>query len=58
MARWRDAVEAMMAKGATPTAIYDCLHLEEAEFTGSLSAIQRLYARLHGTREVWRLRKW
>lgn len=50
--RWSEAVQEMMAKGATPKAIYDCLRLEHSEFAGSLSAIKRLCARLHGEKEV------
>jgi transposase len=50
--RWSEAVQAMLAKGATPKAIYDCLRLEEREFAGSLSAIKRLCARLQGAKEV------
>lgn len=50
--RWSEAVQAMMAKSATPKAIYDCLRLEHQEFAGSLSAIKRLYARLRGQRPV------
>jgi hypothetical protein len=37
--RWSETVQAMMAKEATPQAIYDCLRLEHTEFAGSLSAI-------------------
>ena len=50
--RWTETVRAMMAKEATPKAIYDCLRLEHKEFAGSLSAIKRLYARLRGERPV------
>ncbi len=50
--RWVEVVQAMMAKDATPKAIYDCLRLEHEGFAGSLSAIKRLYARLRGDKEV------
>ena len=50
--RWSETVQAMMAKDATPKAIYDCLRLEHKEFAGSLSAIKRLYARLRGDTPV------
>lgn len=50
--RWRETVQAMMGKEATPKAIYDCLRLEHKEFAGSLSAIKRLYARLRGEQPV------
>lgn len=50
--RWSEAVQEMMAKSATPKAIYDCLRLEHSEFGGSLSAIKRLCARLGGEKEV------
>lgn len=49
---WSETVETMIAKGATPKAIYDCLRLEHEGFRGSLSAIKRLYARLRGDKEV------
>ena len=49
---WSETVEAMIAKGATPKAIYDCLRLEHQGFSGSLSAIKRLYARLCGEKPV------
>lgn len=50
--RWSEAVQEMMAKGATAKAIYDCLRLEQSEFGGSLSAIKRLCVRLHGEKGV------
>lgn len=49
---WGETVSAMMAKGATPKAIYDCLRLEHSEFAGSLSAIKRLYVRLRGEKAL------
>ena len=33
---WSEVVHAMLAKSATPKAIYDCLRLEHSEFAGSL----------------------
>jgi hypothetical protein len=50
--QWSETVRAMMAKEATPKAIYDCLRLEHQEFAGSLSAIKRLCARLRGDTPV------
>lgn len=50
--QWTETVQGMMAKDATPKAIYDCLRLEHAGFAGSLSAIKRLVARLRGDRPV------
>jgi transposase len=50
--RWSETVQAMMAKNATPKAIYDCLRLEHKEFAGTLSAIKRLYTRLRGDKPV------
>ena len=41
---WREQVEALVAGGAAPRAIFDRLRLEHAEFDGSLSAIKRLVA--------------
>lgn len=46
VACWSDRVRAMLEQGATPTAIYDCLRVQEPDFTGSLSAIKRLCLRL------------
>jgi transposase len=43
---WTAEVEALLHAGATPTAIYDRLRLEHADFSGSLSAIKRLCLRL------------
>lgn len=42
VAQWREAVACMLTGGASPTAIYDRLRLEEEEFSGSLSAIKRM----------------
>jgi transposase len=45
--RWREAIAARLTKRATPTAIHDWLRVEYAsEFTGSLSAVKRMCARL------------
>lgn len=46
VASWRERVQQMLATGASPTAIYDCLRLGHQDFTGSLSAIKRLCLRL------------
>ena len=48
--RWTTEVQAMLARGAKPVAIFDRLRLEHAEFAGSLSAIKRLCRRLEGDR--------
>lgn len=42
VAKWAERVQKMLDDGATPTAIYDCLRLNETDFKGSLSAIKRL----------------
>lgn len=49
---WRGRIEAMLENGATPTAIYDTLRLQEESFTGSLSAVKRLCARATKERGV------
>ncbi len=41
--KWSEKIEGMMENGATPTAIYDRLRLEEKTFDGSLSAVKRIY---------------
>jgi hypothetical protein len=46
IAKWADAIAAMLGDGAAPTAIYDRLRLQHAEFDGSLSAVKRLCKRL------------
>ena len=43
---WTGEVVTMLEHGATPKAIFDRLRLEHDHFTGSLSAIKRLCARL------------
>jgi transposase len=52
IATWRPRVEKLMASGLSPTAIRDRLRLEDAEFTGSRSAVQRLVAAIHRERGV------
>jgi DNA replication protein DnaC/transposase len=49
---WADPVRQMLARGAQPQAIYDCLRLQEPTFAGSLSAIKRLVLRLRGVRAI------
>jgi len=44
--RWQRAIEQMMKQGASPTAIYDRLRLEEKDFKGSLSAVKRMCLQL------------
>ena len=45
--RWTDDIEAMMKRGATPTAIFDTLRSDkEKKFDAKLSAVKRLCARL------------
>ncbi len=43
--RWSAAVSEMQELGAKPKAIFDRLRLENADFTGSLSAIKRMCSR-------------
>jgi len=43
---WREVIARGVKKGAGPTAIYDRLRVEHPEFTGSLSAVKRMCARL------------
>jgi len=49
---WRPRIEALLNAGATPTAIYDRLRVEESGFTGSLSAVKRMAATLRRARGV------
>jgi len=44
--RWAERVTKMVGAGATPTAIYDALRLQEKEFVGSLSSVKRMCRRL------------
>src|SRR5690606_6346321 len=46
----RERIVALEAKGLGPTAIYDRLRSEEAEFRGSLGAVKRFVARLQRER--------
>ena len=48
--RWAAEVKVMQERGAKPVAIFDRLRLENADFTGSLSAIKRLCRRLDAER--------
>jgi len=50
--RWAERIEKMVEAGATPTAIYDRLRLEEEEFSGTLSAIKRICGRIKRARGV------
>jgi len=50
IASWRPRVEALLAKGAGPTAIWDRLRLEDPDFRGSLSAVKRLCQRIQRDR--------
>src|SRR5690606_27827962 len=43
---WRARIEFLMRDGASPTAIFDRLRTDDKEFTGSLSAVKRLYERV------------
>lgn len=52
VARWTERVTAMLEQDATPTAIYDCLRLQEDGFTGSLSAIKRMCLRLRAAKGI------
>jgi transposase len=44
--RWRPVIEAMLAKGASPTPIHDYLRLHERDYACSLSAVKRLCLRI------------
>lgn len=52
VAKWADEVSTMLAGGAAPTAIYDCLRLQHEDFRGSVSAIKRLCARLRAAKGI------
>ena len=41
LARWTEMIAPWLADGATQTAIDDRVRLEQADFTGSLSAVKR-----------------
>lgn len=43
---WREAIAAMLERGAGPKAIYDRLRLEDADFVGSYDAVKRLCKRI------------
>lgn len=44
---WREKIAELRTKGAGPTAIHDYLRLHhESQYTGSLSAVKRLYLRM------------
>lgn len=43
---WRGDIERLRERGARPTAIHDWLRLNGNNYTGSLSAVKRLWARL------------
>ena len=49
---FRERIEALMAKGLRPRAIYDRLRLESPEFRGSYSAIKRLWRTIRKARGV------
>ena len=49
---WEPAIANLLQGGAGPTSIYDRLRTEHEEFTGSLSAVKRLCARLRGEQPV------
>ena len=50
--KWAEAVQEMVDDGASPTAIFDKLRLEDKEFDGSLSAIKRLCLKLKRAKGV------
>ncbi len=52
VAKWTTKVQALLDDGAKPKAIYDRLRLQEEDFTGSLSALKRLCARLKNAKGV------
>ncbi|MEQ1566581.1 MAG: IS21 family transposase, partial [Myxococcota bacterium] len=41
--RWAEAIITMATRGAYPKAIYDKLKLDDAEFTGTLWAVKRVW---------------
>jgi len=49
---WADAISTMRDGGASPTAIFDRLRLEQKEFTGSLSAVKRMCLRMKKAKGV------
>ncbi|HET8937310.1 MAG TPA: IS21 family transposase [Polyangiales bacterium] len=49
---YTEQVRAMSELGAGPTAIFDRLRLEDADFGGSLAAVKRLYASIRADRGV------
>lgn len=50
MEPWRDLIEAQMKRGVGPTAIHELLVEEQPGYTGSLSAVKRLYKRIKAQR--------
>lgn len=50
--KWTTQVQTMLNEGGEPTAIYDKLRLDDEGFSGSLSAIKRLCARLKSARGI------
>lgn len=50
--RWLPTIDAKYADGVQPTAIFDSLRLEHADFDGSLSAVKRRCAALRRARGV------
>ncbi len=50
--KWAERIAKMVEGGATPTAIYDRLRLEEKDFSGSLSAIKRICGRIKRVKGV------
>lgn len=47
---WTETVAQLIDQGGAPTAIFDKLRVEHPEFTGSLSAVKRLCARIRRER--------
>jgi len=43
---WEESISVMLSRGATPQAIYDCLRLQDEDFSGSRWAVKRLCRRL------------
>lgn len=46
---WRDEIERLRKKGAGPTAIHDWLRVNKSDYTGSVSAVKRMYRGLELT---------
>ena len=50
--KWSQEIDKMLAQGAGPKSIYDCLRLEREDFEGSLWSVQRYCRQAKRNREV------